>query len=323
MKCRLAFLLLAVAASCRTVGAVNVWIDTDPSIGSPVREVDDAYALLLAFHSTEIGIEGVSTTYGNASVKRTTAVARILARRFGREARITKASVYAGARSAQDLGQITAATDALASRLERGGKLTYIAIGPLTNLATFVRLHPQLTRRIERVIFLGGRSPEARLAFGPHRFRIHDANVFKDQVAAQIVLKSHIPLLLVPIETASYLMLRRNELRSMRGDGGAGEYLFANSKVWMWFWTRIVQTEGAPVFDVSAVIAAAQPGSVRIESRYAEVSGAGDLIVSERRSSPGQTRVEWCRDLRPSAKLLLLKRLRSPRPERGASNSDQ
>ncbi len=77
----------------------------------------------------------------------------------------------------------------------------------------------------------------------------------------------------------------------MRDDGGAGEYLFANSKVWMWFWTRIVQTEGAPVFDVSAVIAAAQPGSVRTESRYAEVSGAGDLIASERRSSLGQTRV--------------------------------
>jgi inosine-uridine nucleoside N-ribohydrolase len=44
-----------------------VWIDTDPSIGAPWREVDDAFALLLAFQSPELEIVGISSTYGNAA----------------------------------------------------------------------------------------------------------------------------------------------------------------------------------------------------------------------------------------------------------------
>ena len=62
--------LLVLAAS--TAGARPVWIDTDLSLGSPLREVDDAYALLLALRSPELRIVGVSTTYGNAPLPGTT-----------------------------------------------------------------------------------------------------------------------------------------------------------------------------------------------------------------------------------------------------------
>ena len=61
-----------------------VWIDTDPAIGAPWREVDDAFALMLAFHSPELRIVGISTSYGNAALPRTTKVARDLVRRLGK-----------------------------------------------------------------------------------------------------------------------------------------------------------------------------------------------------------------------------------------------
>jgi len=59
-------ILAAIFCGVHMAAADTVWIDTDVSIGSPIREVDDAYALLLAFHSPEIRIAGISTTYGNA-----------------------------------------------------------------------------------------------------------------------------------------------------------------------------------------------------------------------------------------------------------------
>src|SRR3954469_23166191 len=122
--------------------AETVWIDTDVSIGSPIREVDDAYALVLAFHSPELRIAGISASYGNAGLARTTRVAREMAERFGPSG----VHVFAGAKSPEDRGR-TEASDALANALRRG-PVTYLALGPLTNLAGFAELHPELTSRI-------------------------------------------------------------------------------------------------------------------------------------------------------------------------------
>src|ERR1700674_563531 len=159
--------LAAVLGLVRAASAGTVWIDTDVSIGSPIREVDDAYALLLAFRSPEIRIAGVSTTYGNASLSHTTRVARDFVQRFGGPAGLKASDVFAGADSPGARGRRSAASEALASALEKE-KLTYVALGPLTNLATFLQLYPKLANRIERVVFLGGHGPNDRLGFGPN-----------------------------------------------------------------------------------------------------------------------------------------------------------
>ena len=75
--------ILLLLANSAAAERTRVWIDTDPSIGPPWREVDDAFALLLAFRSPELKIVGISSTYGNAGVQRTTSVANDLAQRFG------------------------------------------------------------------------------------------------------------------------------------------------------------------------------------------------------------------------------------------------
>src|SRR5437762_3288827 len=135
----------AVLGFVRVAAAGTVWIDTDVSIGSPIREVDDAYALVLAFHSPEIRIAGVSTTYGNASLPATTRAAKDLVSRFGGAAGLKADQVFPGARSANDLGHRSEASEALAAALEKES-VTYIALGPLTNLASFLRLHPERAR---------------------------------------------------------------------------------------------------------------------------------------------------------------------------------
>src|SRR5687767_14485730 len=214
--------------------ATAVWIDSDVSIGSPVREVDDAYALVLAFHSREIRIAGLSTTYGNAPLGHTTHVARDIARRFGAPAGLSGMKVYSGARFASELGRRTEASNALAAALEKS-RLTYIALGPLTNLATFLQLHPRLASRIDRVIFLGGQAPGTSLALRPDgSFRIHDANVFKDPAATAVVLRSNIPLTAIPVATASKLLFDAADLRALEQSGEAGNYLSRRSRIWLW-----------------------------------------------------------------------------------------
>ena len=292
--------------------ATAVWIDSDVSIGSPIREVDDAYALVLALHSPEVRIAGLSTTYGNAPLGHTTRAAQNLVRRFSAGADFTVADIFQGARSASDLGRRTNASDALAAALKKR-KLVYIALGPLTNLATFLRLHPNLTPRIERVIFVGGQSPGTSLALGPNRsFQIHDANVFKDPAATEAVLRSPVPLTLLPVPTVSNLMLDSADLRKLEQSGGAAGYLSRRSRIWLWFWTNIVREKGGAIFDAPAVIAVTKPKLLSIERRYARTDRAGNLLVTTRQAK-GARPVQWCKALAPGTKHFFMRRLTTPR----------
>lgn len=303
------FALFCLAHHAR---AERVWLDTDLSIGSPIREVDDAYALVLAFHSPEIRIAGLSTTYGNAPLGQTTRATLDLVERFGDSAGIGREDVFAGAISARTLGERTRASDALAASL-RKKKLTYVALGPLTNLATFLRLHPKLAERIERIIFLGGQAPGTSLAFGPSRsFRIHDANVFKDPAAVKIVLDSKIPIVIIPIDTASRLELDRDDVRSLKNSGPAGAYLAQRSGFWLWFWTNFVKTKGGPIFDAMAIVPAARPELLTMKQRSAEMDQAGNLIVTSRRTS-GARPVRYCTGFAPGTKEFVMQRLMTRR----------
>lgn len=306
------YVIAVVACFAQRAMATAVWIDSDVSIGSPIREVDDAYALVLAFHSPEIRIAGLSTTYGNAPLGHTTRVAREIVRRFGAPAGLSVTRVYSGARSASELGRRTAASHALAAALAKG-RLTYIALGPLTNLATFLRLHPELASRIDRVIFLGGQSPGTSLALRPNgSFRIHDANVFKDPAAAAAVLRSNIPLTAIPVSTASRLRVDGADLRALEKSGETGKYLAGRSRIWLWFWTNIVQTKGGAVFDTLAIVAATKPGLLVIGKRYARMDEKGNLRVTARQTKRARP-IRYCTGFAPGTKHFVLQRIMTRR----------
>jgi pyrimidine-specific ribonucleoside hydrolase len=308
---KLTLLVLSLGLA-RLVDAETVWIDTDISIGSPIREVDDAYALVLALHSPEIRLAGISTSYGNAPLGHTTRAARELIRKFGGPANMRPEQVFTGATSAAGIGRRTQASEALARRLEKES-VTYVALGPLTNLATFLRLHPKSARKIKRVIFLGGQEEGTTLALGPGgSLHIHDANVFKDPAAVAAVMRSRLPLTLVPIRTASNLLLNREDLRELEQHGGAGRYLSRRSKVWLWFWTNVAKTNGGAIFDALAVVAATRAELVSSETRYAKMDEGGSLRVTRSLTS-GARPVRYCMSLRPKTKSVVLQRLLSPR----------
>ncbi len=289
------FLLAATATAARAV-----WIDTDLSLGSPLREVDDGYALLLALRAPELRVVGVSTSYGNAPLPGTTARTRKSLGAFGSALR-----AHPGAASPNELDRATAATAALSAAL-RKEKLTYLALGPLTNLATFLQLHPEQAARIDEVVMIAGKTPAATLGFGPdEKFRIHDANLVKDPAAVRAVLASRLSILLVPVETSSRLMIHADDLQRLEQSGGAGLYLAKRSRAWLWFWTHVARTRGGPIFDALAVVAAAQPKLLQIEVRGTSFDENGQLIVRQR----GGREVRFCSGFEPATKRFVLDRL--------------
>ena len=300
---------------------MDVWIDTDPSIGLPLHEADDGFALIQAFHSPELRIRGISTTYGNAGLTTTTRIAREMAGRFGGVANVSEAEVSAGAASARDLGKPTVATGALLAAL-RERPLTYLALAPLTNVATLLTLHPEAARRIERVIFVGGRTPGTRFRAGrwnPYEFT--DGNFHKDNAAAAVLLAADVPLTLVPVECALQLLLTPAELRRIGREGGeSGCYLAAKGHLWMNLWRLCFAVPGAVIFDCFAVLAATHTHLLETEHRFAAITDgpSGRNAANPRRihltAFPKPTtfpvqEVTFCRAPLPAARAVLMERL--------------
>jgi pyrimidine-specific ribonucleoside hydrolase len=283
----LGFFLLLLFPLVGPCAAETVWIDTDVAIGSPFRDVDDAFALLLAARSPKLAIAGVSATYGNASLRATTAAAMLVLSKLN-----SRLTVHPGAESPRDRARRTGASESLAAMLRQERSLTYIALGPLTNLAAFQAVHPDLARQIKRVIFIGGTTSQNDLRFGSrHSIQIHDANVVKDPAAVAQVLRSRIPITLLPVQTAAHLTVNASDLDAMRASP-AGDFIQKKSRFWLWFWTKFVGTEGAPIFDAAAIVAAAEPEHLPVEAGFATVDPEGNLIVSKR-GRPGARAVSF------------------------------
>ena len=237
--------------------------------------------------------------------------------------------MFAGAAGAGELGKVTAATAALRAALEEG-PLTYLALAPLTNLATLLRLHPELAGRIERVIFVGGRSPGVRFRAGrwnPYEFT--DGNFHKDNAAAETLLAQRaIPLTLVPVEVALGWLLRPAELRRIGREGGAaGRYLAEKAWLWVRLWRWCFAVEGGVVFDCFAVLAATHPelfeGERRMVAVVRDARGRGaenprDVHLVAREVVEGEEgrEVTFCRGLRREGWEVVLERLRGGGGER-------
>src|ERR1039458_6618136 len=77
---------------------------------------------------------------------------------------------------------------ALAATVEQNpGQITILALGPMTNVAMLLRLHPDLEGKIKRIVFMGGNVHVPGNASAAAEF-----NFWFDPEAAQAVLRSRI-----------------------------------------------------------------------------------------------------------------------------------
>jgi pyrimidine-specific ribonucleoside hydrolase len=186
-------------------------IDTDPGI-------DDALAILLALASPEVDLKLVTTVHGNVELAQTTENALRVLHLAGR----SDVPVAAGAREslvhaqperaghvhgAAGLGGVELppspavpdgrpAVVALAELLMSSPEpVTVAAVGPLTNIALLLRVFPEAAARIGRLVVMGGSA-----ARGGNVTAAAEFNVWADAEAAQAVLTSTLPTVLVGLD---------------------------------------------------------------------------------------------------------------------------
>jgi inosine-uridine nucleoside N-ribohydrolase len=283
---------------------IPVWIDTDPSIAPGGHEVDDGFALIQAFHSKELVIRGVSVVFGNAPLQTALPISRELLRLL--KARFEP---YAGAAGASQLGEPTAASRAIARALGKE-KLTILAIGPVTNVATVLKLQPELAGRIERIVVVAGRRPGQRFIVGTNPQPLRDFNFEMDVEAFQVLLDSKVPLVLAPWEISSKVWLTASDLDGLRGRSAALDWIYEPASDWLRLWRKNFGADGFNPFDTLAVEAVTSPGMLECERLPVQIQKLPDkpYLLLSRDIESGHS-AEYCYEAKPEFKADLMRRL--------------
>ncbi|HLK21887.1 MAG TPA: nucleoside hydrolase, partial [Bryobacteraceae bacterium] len=85
--------------------------------------------------------------------------------------------------------------------------VSILALGPLTNLAEALKREPSISQSIERIVIMGGAiNVPGNLGDGgafQTNNKAAEWNIFVDPLAARMVFRSHIPILLVPLDATN------------------------------------------------------------------------------------------------------------------------
>lgn len=299
-----------------------IWIDADPACGQgATNDVDDCWALMMALRwqslssgeSPEIALRGISTTFGNTKGETAFQVAR---QAIGHLGGATRTPIYEGSHTqGSPEWKLTPASVAIAAALHQD-KLTIIAQGPLTNIATVIVNHPDLVKDIDRIVIVAGKRPGNLFHPGQQWwFHFRDFNIRKDTPAAKIVLDSGIPLILTPFELATKVTITRSDLDKLASGDEAAQWLWQVSQPWMSFWEDHLHKQGFHPFDALAVGYVTMPDLFNCEilparigfSLFLEPFGLGhDLEVAQ--AINGQ-QVYYCSDVDRRFKDRLIERL--------------
>jgi pyrimidine-specific ribonucleoside hydrolase len=284
-------------------------IDTDPG-------VDDAVALLLALASPEVELRAVTTVFGNVGLETTTSNARRLLVLGGRPdvpvaAGAERPLVHPQAMRADDwhavdgLGgrasslpapgplDVRGAVELLADVL-RGAErpVTLAPIGPLTNIALLLAVHPELRPKIARIVAMGG------ALTGGNITPTAEFNVHCDPEAAHRVLAEEpVPLTLVPLELTMGCSVDGRWLDALAEGGPRCAALAGVIEHYRARYLYEHGFDGAALHDAVAVLEAIVPGTLRTEPMSLRVDCApGEGRGTVRIAADGGRPVDVARD---------------------------
>jgi pyrimidine-specific ribonucleoside hydrolase len=270
---------------------IDIWLDVDTSNGlvldGRVRDVDDGLTIVMALHSPEARVVGLSTVFGNADIDNATKVARDVLDRFGAK----DMPVHRGSASGDDFGKENDATRALAAAL-KDRPLHVLALGPVTNVATVVKLHPELKAQIRSILVVAARRPGFDFhPPGRPELKFPDANFEKDVPGTQLLLDSGIPIVFAGYEVSSDTWLTRDHLKRVAAEGGdGGKWLAETSEKWLSRWETVQKLPGFNPFDTLALAYLTHPQLVTGIKVTAHITTGPDDRATHEQRQAGKTK---------------------------------
>ena len=277
----------------------KIIIDTDPG-------QDDAVAILLALASPEdIKVLGITAVAGNVPLALTQKNARIVCELAGKP----ETRVYAGCDAPLKRKLVTAehvhgktgldgpqmadptmalqdqhAVDFLIDTLRRepAHSVTLCPLGPLTNIAAAFQRAPDIIARVQQIVLMGGAYFEVGNITPAAEF-----NIYVDPEAAEIVFKSGVPLVVMPLDVTHKALTNRKRVEAFRALGTEPGRMVAE---WTDFFERFDMakygSQGAPLHDPCVIAYLIRPDLFQGRHINVEIETVSELTL-------GMTVADW------------------------------
>jgi purine nucleosidase len=277
----------------------KIIIDTDPG-------QDDAAAIMLAFASPEeIDILGLCAVAGNVPLKLTSRNIRIICELCGR----TDIPVYEGAEKPLVRKPITAehvhgstgldgpvldepsmeaqkqhAVDFIIETLMRepAGTVTLCTLGALTNVALALLKAPEIADRVKELVMMGGGFFE-----GGNITPAAEFNIYVDPQAADIVFRSGMPVVMMPLDVTHQLLTTKARVSRIREIGTRPAIAMAEMLEFLErFDIEKYGSDGGPLHDPSVIAYLVKPELFQGRECNVEIEVHSELTM-------GMTVVDW------------------------------
>src|SRR5688572_15346292 len=276
----------------------KIIIDTDPG-------QDDAVAILVALASPELEVLGITAVAGNVPLSLTEKNARKICELAGRP----EIKVFAGAMhpmlrqlvtaenvhgktglNGPDLPEPTMplqkqhAVDFILETLmrEEAGSVTLCPLGPLTNIALALEREPKIAPRIREIVLMGGGFFE-----GGNVTPAAEFNIYVDPHAADVVLKSGIPIVMMPLDVTHKALTTAKRVAAFRALGTKVGIATAEM---LEFFERFDEekygTDGGPLHDPCVIAYLLKPEFFRGRRCNVTVETSSELTM-------GMTVADW------------------------------
>jgi purine nucleosidase len=278
----------------------KIIIDTDPG-------QDDAAAIMLALGSPELDVLGITTVAGNVPLARTAKNARIVCEFAGRP----DMKVYAGAERPLKRKPVSAehvhgetglngpelfeptmplqaqnGVDFIVETLRATpkGTVTLATLGPLTNIALALTRAPDIAADIREIVMMGGAYFEVGNITPAAEF-----NIYVDPEAAEIVFKSGVPIVMIPLDLTHKVLTLKSRIEKIRAIGSRPAVALAEM---LDFFERFdiekYGSDGGPLHDPTVIAYLIRPELFSGRDCNVEIEVNSELTL-------GMTVVDWWR----------------------------
>ncbi|CAA3015306.1 probable uridine nucleosidase 2 [Olea europaea subsp. europaea] len=230
-------------------------------------------AIFLALKSPEVEVIGLTTIFGN--------VYTTLATRNALHLKGTKLRIADFVHGNDGLGnqnfpppkrqpiELSAADFLIRQANLYPGKVTVVALGPLTNIALAIQSDPSFVKNIGQIVLLGG-----AFVVNGNVNPAAEANIFGDPEAADIVFTSGADVLAVGINVTHQVVLTDADREKLaESNGKFAQYLNKILDVYFSYHHDAYSTKGVYLHDPTALLAAVKPslitcteGAVRVQT---------------------------------------------------------
>jgi purine nucleosidase len=277
----------------------KIIIDTDPG-------QDDAVAILLALASPELEVLALTAVAGNVPLSLTERNARQIVELSGRTI-----PVHAGCDAPLKRKLVTAehvhgktgldgiplpqpttplspghAVDTLIDTLRQHptGTITLCPLGPLTNIAAAFQRAPDIIPKVAEIVLMGGAYFEVGNITPTAEF-----NIYVDPEAADIVFKSGVPLVVMPLDVTHKALTSREWVEEMRALGTpVGQAVASWTDFFERFDTAKYGSAGAPLHDPCVIAYLLEPALFTGRHVNVEIETVSELTL-------GMTVADWWR----------------------------